>query len=177
MEEDVGVDTTPEPDHQVNNANHDQRGETAVRGHRVVIGVLILLLVDIIWVASSELTEFIFKTQHYSKPFFSTYLKTSLFMLYLPGFLFYAPWREQCQWSQVRHRRTLTRSGGAGYSAIQESDDTDAATGASDTGDDSDNDEENSVHSRSVNRSLSEPSFQPIKNIQEGTDSEADTGR
>ena len=72
-------------------------GAALVRAQRLVIGLLTLLLVDIIWVASSELTEYIFKSQHYNKPFFSTYLKTSLFMLYLPGFVVYKPWRDQCQ--------------------------------------------------------------------------------
>ena len=31
----------------------------------------------------------------YDKPFFSTYFKTSLFVVYLTGFVFYRPWREQ----------------------------------------------------------------------------------
>ena len=35
-----------------------------VRAQRLAIGLLTLLLVDIIWVASSELTEYIFKTQN-----------------------------------------------------------------------------------------------------------------
>ena len=88
---------------------------------RLVVGLLTLLLVDIIWVASSELTEFIFKTQNYSKPFFSTYLKTSLFMLYLPGFLIYKPWRDQCQLGlrlQRLPRRNLGGDGGR-YTAVQ----------------------------------------------------------
>ncbi len=37
-----------------------------------------LLIVDVIWVASSELTEYIFNDKHYDKPFFSTYLKVCL---------------------------------------------------------------------------------------------------
>ena len=88
---------------------------------RMVLGLLTLLLVDVIWVASSELTEFIYKSQNYSKPFFSTYLKTSLFMLYLPGFLIYKPWRDQCQLG-LRLRRLPRRDlGGAGglYTAVQ----------------------------------------------------------
>ena len=92
-----------------------------VTTQRLVVGLLTLLLVDVIWVASSELTEFIFKTQNYSKPFFSTYLKTSLFMLYLPGFLIYKPWRDQCQLG-LRLRRLPSRDlGGDGglYSAVQ----------------------------------------------------------
>ncbi|XP_077997239.1 solute carrier family 35 member F5-like [Glandiceps talaboti] len=66
------------------------------RSRRITIGVIILLVVDLIWVASSEVTRYIFKNEDYEKPFFSTYLKISMFMLYLLGFLFWRPWREQC---------------------------------------------------------------------------------
>eukprot|EP00095_Tigriopus_kingsejongensis_P001336 snap_masked-scaffold1057_size73593-processed-gene-0.8 protein:Tk01336 transcript:snap_masked-scaffold1057_size73593-processed-gene-0.8-mRNA-1 annotation:"solute carrier family 35 member f5-like" len=45
---------------------------------------------------SSEFTGYIFHDLDYDKPFFSTYFKTSLFMVYLTGFLFHRPWREQC---------------------------------------------------------------------------------
>ncbi|XP_076046427.1 solute carrier family 35 member F5 isoform X2 [Oratosquilla oratoria] len=63
---------------------------------RLAIGVIVLLLVDVIWVASSELTKYIFENCGFDKPFFSTYLKTSMFSLYLLRFLFWAPWRRQC---------------------------------------------------------------------------------
>uniref|UniRef100_A0A674AJ24 Solute carrier family 35 member F5 n=1 Tax=Salmo trutta TaxID=8032 RepID=A0A674AJ24_SALTR len=70
----------------------------------MALGVVILLLVDIIWVASSELTSYIFKRQEYNKPFFSTFTKTSMFVLYLLGFLLWRPWRQQCTGSlQGRH--------------------------------------------------------------------------
>ena len=79
----------------------------AARAQRLSLGVLTLLLVDVIWVGSSELTEYIFKQQNFNKPFFSTYLKTSLFMLYLPGFLVHRPWRDQCRagFSRRQERR------------------------------------------------------------------------
>lgn len=63
---------------------------------RLVLGVVILLLVDVIWVASSELTAYIFKQEDYNKPFFSTFAKTSMFILYLLGFLVWRPWKQQC---------------------------------------------------------------------------------
>jgi solute carrier family 35 protein F5 len=69
--------------------------EVLTRSQRFFFGIVLLLVVDIIWVASSEFTIYIFKNLHYDKPFFSTYFKTSLFMIYLSGFLFYRPWREQ----------------------------------------------------------------------------------
>merc|ERR1740116_471887 len=111
-----------------------ERAPPAVRAQRLVIGLLTLLLTDIIWVASSELTEYIFKTQQYDKPFFSTYLKTSLFMLYLPGFLVHRPWREQCL-EIAQLRRIGGRSSGVsgGYRAVQESSEGEEETGG-DTG-------------------------------------------
>ncbi|KAM4025001.1 solute carrier family 35 member F5 isoform 2-T4 [Anomaloglossus baeobatrachus] len=38
--------------------------------------------------------EYIF--QEFNKPFFSTFAKTSMFVLYLLGFLIWRPWRHQC---------------------------------------------------------------------------------
>lgn len=61
-----------------------------------MLGIIVLLLVDVIWVGSSELTDFIFKYEGFDKPFFTTFFKTSSFMIYLTGFLFYEPWRRQC---------------------------------------------------------------------------------
>lgn len=66
------------------------------RKRRLVWGIIVLLLVDVIWVGSSELTDFIFKDKGFNKPFFTTYVKTSSFMIYLTGFLFYEPWRLLC---------------------------------------------------------------------------------
>jgi len=167
------VNPDPTPRHNPENAH-----STIIRAQRIVIGLMTLLLVDVIWVASSELTEYIFKSQNYSKPFFSTYLKTSLFMLYLPGFLVYKPWREQCQMGiQLRRlsRRSSEGAGSGGYSVIQESDtDMVSDTGDSEMETDHDQGSSSQAHSRHVPRSLSAPTFQPIRST-EGTDSEVDT--
>ncbi|CAG5865898.1 unnamed protein product [Menidia menidia] len=72
------------------------QGSSAVQRRRMALGVVILLLVDVIWVVSSELTTYIFKQQEYNKPFFSTFTKTSMFVLYLLGFALWRPWRQQC---------------------------------------------------------------------------------
>ncbi|XP_076012119.1 solute carrier family 35 member F5-like isoform X2 [Genypterus blacodes] len=72
------------------------QGSLVAQRRRMALGVVILLLVDVIWVASSELTSYIFKRQEYNKPFFSTFTKTSMFVLYLLGFLLWRPWRQQC---------------------------------------------------------------------------------
>ena len=55
--------------------------------------------------ASSEFTEFIFKDLNYNKPYFSTYIKTSLFTTYLLGFLVYSPWRQECR-QHTRNRES-----------------------------------------------------------------------
>ncbi|KAK3083091.1 hypothetical protein FSP39_013752 [Pinctada imbricata] len=64
---------------------------------RLLLGLAVLLVVDLIWVASSELTEYLFKTTKYEKPYFTTYVKTSMFSVYLLGFIFWSPWRKQCK--------------------------------------------------------------------------------
>ncbi|XP_065168212.1 solute carrier family 35 member F5-like isoform X2 [Atheta coriaria] len=64
------------------------------RAQRFVLGCFVLLLVDVIWVSSSELTKFIYQHEQFEKPFFCTYLKTSMFTLYLLGFCFWPPWRD-----------------------------------------------------------------------------------
>ncbi|XP_076337145.1 solute carrier family 35 member F5 isoform X2 [Tachypleus tridentatus] len=66
------------------------------KSQRLVVGVVTLLVVDIIWVISSELTKYVFKNEGFSKPFFSTYVKTTMFMIYLFGFIIWKPWRDQC---------------------------------------------------------------------------------
>lgn len=63
----------------------------APRNH--VYGLVLIGLVAVIWVASAELIQFIFGASSFSKPFFLTYLSTSLFSLYLGGFLISASWR------------------------------------------------------------------------------------
>ncbi|XP_015126740.1 solute carrier family 35 member F5 [Diachasma alloeum] len=66
------------------------------KSQRLVLGLLVLLLVDIIWVSSSELTKYVYKEASFEKPFFSTYVNTSMFTLYLLGLCFWPPWRDQC---------------------------------------------------------------------------------
>lgn len=70
---------------------------------RLILGICVLLVVDLIWVASSELTEYIFKDAHFDKPFFTTYVKTSMFSVYLLGFLIFEPWRSQCKKSGTKN--------------------------------------------------------------------------
>ncbi|XP_045481851.1 solute carrier family 35 member F5 [Harmonia axyridis] len=64
------------------------------KAHRFVLGSILLLLVDLFWVSSSELTKFMEVKETFQKPFFCTYVKNSMFTLYLLGFLFWPPWRE-----------------------------------------------------------------------------------
>ncbi|XP_064598428.1 solute carrier family 35 member F5-like [Liolophura sinensis] len=64
---------------------------------RFILGIVVLLFVDLLRVVSSELTQYIFNDVSFDKPFFTTYLKTTMFMLYLLGFLLWRPWRRQCR--------------------------------------------------------------------------------
>lgn len=40
--------------------------------------------------------QYIYREAAFEKPFFSTYVKTSMFTLYLLGLCFWPPWRDQC---------------------------------------------------------------------------------
>ncbi|KAJ8926015.1 hypothetical protein NQ315_009870 [Exocentrus adspersus] len=71
-------------------------GSMLTKSQRLILGSLVLILVDVIWVSSSELTKFIYSNETFEKPFFCTYIKTSMFTLYLVGFLFWPPWKETC---------------------------------------------------------------------------------
>ncbi|KAJ8936034.1 hypothetical protein NQ318_015440 [Aromia moschata] len=71
-------------------------GSMLTKTQRLVLGTLILILVDVIWVSSSELTKFIYNNETFEKPFFCTYIKTSMFTLYLFGFLIWPSWKDSC---------------------------------------------------------------------------------
>lgn len=113
------------------------QGSSAAQRRRMALGVVILLLVDVIWVASSELTAYIFKRQEYNKPFFSTFTKTSMFVLYLLGFLLWKPWRQQCTGTLQRRHSAFFADAEAYFAPC-----------TTDT---------------SVNNSLSEPLYVPVK--------------
>ncbi|XP_008548608.1 solute carrier family 35 member F5 isoform X2 [Microplitis demolitor] len=66
------------------------------KSQRLIIGFLILLLVDIIWISSFRLTQYIYLESAFEKPFFSTYINQSMLTLYLLGLCFWPPWRGQC---------------------------------------------------------------------------------
>mmetsp|Transcript_33120 Transcript_33120/g.87957 ORF Transcript_33120/g.87957 Transcript_33120/m.87957 type:complete len:504 (+) Transcript_33120:113-1624(+) len=80
-----------------------------VRGHYVfatqqpkaVAGILCTLFVVVLWVGSSELSQYIFDDADYSKPFFMTALNTSLFSVYLLGFLVCPSWRESTEYQDA----------------------------------------------------------------------------
>ncbi|KAL9915071.1 solute carrier family 35 member F5 [Glossina fuscipes] len=63
---------------------------------KLTLGLIILILVDVIWVSSSELTKFLYEYESFEKPFFCTYFKTSLFTIYLMVIGLIAPWKESC---------------------------------------------------------------------------------
>jgi len=59
------------------------------------LGIFLLIVVDVLWVASSEISSYLFNNMQYDKPYMSTYVKVSMFSLYLFGFVAYPPWRRQ----------------------------------------------------------------------------------
>jgi len=59
------------------------------------LGIFLLVIVNVLWVASSQLTNYVFTDMDYNKPYMSTYIKFSMFSIYLLGFIIYSPWRRQ----------------------------------------------------------------------------------
>jgi len=57
--------------------------EKRVKLMRHVFGVILLLCVVFIWVAGSELMQFIFLEEDFEKPFFLTYCSTASLSVYL----------------------------------------------------------------------------------------------
>nr|XP_006137680.1 solute carrier family 35 member F5 isoform X1 [Pelodiscus sinensis]XP_006137681.1 solute carrier family 35 member F5 isoform X1 [Pelodiscus sinensis]XP_006137682.1 solute carrier family 35 member F5 isoform X1 [Pelodiscus sinensis]XP_014436391.1 solute carrier family 35 member F5 isoform X1 [Pelodiscus sinensis]XP_025034538.1 solute carrier family 35 member F5 isoform X1 [Pelodiscus sinensis] len=113
----------------------NSQSSSSTQRKRMALGIVILLLVDVIWVASSELTSYVFTK--YKKPFFSTFAKTSMFVLYLLGFIVWKPWRQQCT-RGFRGRHAAFFADAEGYFAACTTDNT-------------------------INSSLSEPLYVPVK--------------
>ncbi|KAH8350142.1 hypothetical protein KR067_002760 [Drosophila pandora] len=67
------------------------------RTQKLLLGIAILILVDVVWVSSSELTKFLYNEAKFDKPFFCTYFKTSMFSIYLLVIGILAPWKESCE--------------------------------------------------------------------------------
>jgi solute carrier family 35 protein F5 len=53
---------------------------------RRFLGVLLILMVVLLWTASSVAVQLVFESARYRKPFFLTYLSTSLLTVYLPWY-------------------------------------------------------------------------------------------
>ena len=106
---------------------------------RFVIGSAVLLLVDILWVASSEITEYLYHEKKFNKPFFTAYTKSVMFMVYILGFFFCDSW-----WSSYKSL-SLNRLPDY-YSSIA---DTDQQNLTMDDDDDDDDDEEDSSEQES----------------------------
>ncbi|KAN0037185.1 hypothetical protein ACTFIV_002521 [Dictyostelium citrinum] len=73
-----------------------QKESNAKKVRRHVIGSILVLSVVSLWVASSIITQIIFTTESYDKPFFLTYFGTSIFSFYLGGY--FIKWKK---WTSI----------------------------------------------------------------------------
>ncbi|KAN0035184.1 hypothetical protein ACTA71_004445 [Dictyostelium dimigraforme] len=88
----------------INNDNEDeelplsilQKESNTKKVRRHVIGSILVLSVVSLWVASSIITQIIFTTESYDKPFFLTYFGTSIFSFYLGGY--FIKWKK---WTSI----------------------------------------------------------------------------
>lgn len=85
--------TTSTPTTTTPPASDSSNGTSTWKRH--LVGVLVLLGTVVVWVMSSELIQFIYSgtaNDEFKSPFFVTYLDTSMFSLYLLGFLLFPSW-------------------------------------------------------------------------------------
>ncbi|CCW72087.1 unnamed protein product [Phytomonas sp. Hart1] len=74
-------------------------------GSKYLLGVILIICVAIIWVASSMWIQYIFGDLNYNRPYFLTYFNTTLFSLYNFGYLFMPSWR-RLRWRDNSHHST-----------------------------------------------------------------------
>ncbi|KAI5806983.1 thiamine-repressible mitochondrial transport protein THI74 [Geopyxis carbonaria] len=106
------------PDHSDTPASNHRRREkwgiipTSVRA-RHSFGMLLLGVVVVLWVSSSFLTYAIFADNSYQKPYFITYLNTSVFCLYLVPFVIrsWGQWRLRSSPPPIRRLSVDTEDG------------------------------------------------------------------
>lgn len=75
---------------------------------RWLIGVGILVVVNFVWAASSIAVQAVFSG--FDKPFFLTYFSTSLFSLFLSGFIFMKSWRDNDRIAEEMARDAALRA-------------------------------------------------------------------
>jgi drug/metabolite transporter (DMT)-like permease len=81
---------------------------------RWLFGLILLLGVVLIWVLSSTFMQYIFLEQNFAHPFFLTYISTSLFTIYLIGFVFCKSWRsgnKTSEWVLEEEQPPLQQTG------------------------------------------------------------------
>jgi len=140
--------TPPAAPPSVSNNSSDNRRSR--KRSKFCCGLFLLLLVDVIWVASSEASRYLFVNINYNKPYMSTYIKTCMFSIYLVGFIFYPPWRRKCI-------RCVCDDYPGQYQLV----------GETDTDTDGDNEE-----NYQIRNSMSEPFYLPAKIPSDTSDAE-----
>ncbi|XP_063830968.1 uncharacterized protein LOC135080215 [Ostrinia nubilalis] len=79
-----------------NNKNNKESTQN-VSKRKFAFGVFVLFLVVVLWVASSELTKFIYVEKKLDRPFLVTYVRSSMLFVYLLVLCFAPPTRDPCR--------------------------------------------------------------------------------
>lgn len=58
---------------------------------RQTLGIFLLLIVNVVWVLSAEVTKYLFVDLNFKRPFFTTYIKSCLFSVFLIRYLICGP--------------------------------------------------------------------------------------
>ncbi|XP_041984828.1 solute carrier family 35 member F5 [Aricia agestis] len=72
-------------------------GTQSFSKRKYIFGLFILFLVTVLWVASSEVTKYIYTEKKLDRPFLVTYIRSSLLFVYLLVLCFTPPTKDPCQ--------------------------------------------------------------------------------
>ncbi|CAB3410867.1 unnamed protein product [Caenorhabditis bovis] len=77
---------------------------------RRTLGICLLLIVNILWVLSSELTRYIFVDEEFRRPFFSVYVKSCTLIIYMVRYLIFEAHDENSYTTLVNDNTSDTES-------------------------------------------------------------------
>ena len=62
-----------------------------MKNGKKVLGILLLLIINVVWVATSEGLRYLFVELNFRRPFFTAYVRSTLFTLFLFRYLLCRP--------------------------------------------------------------------------------------
>ena len=76
-------------------SDHRHRTVLSASSPRLVAGCILTILVVVLWVTGSVLSQYLLDNENWNKPLFMTSFNTGLYMFFLLGFVFFKSWEDE----------------------------------------------------------------------------------